>query len=44
MGRYYFNENFTDVINDAKKLLGDKDKPYTYLKKEGNTNLQSSKN
>ena len=42
-GRYHFNENFTDVINDTKKLLGDKDKFYTHLKKEGNTTLQSIK-
>ena len=42
-GRYHFNENFIDVINDTKKLLGDKDKFYTYLKKEGNTTLQSTK-
>ena len=34
-GRDHFNEYFTDVINDAKKLLD--------LKKEGNTTLQLTK-
>jgi ubiquitin-activating enzyme E1 len=42
-GRDHFNEYFTDVINDAKKLLEDKDKFYSDLKKEGNTTLQLTK-
>ena len=42
-GRDHFNEYFTDVINDAKKLLEDKDKFYADLKKEGNTTLQLTK-
>ena len=42
-GRDHFNEYFTDVINDAKKLLEDKNKFYADLKKEGNTTLQLTK-
>jgi ubiquitin-activating enzyme E1 len=42
-GRDHFNEYFTDVINDAKKLLENKDKFYDDLKKEGNTTLQLTK-
>jgi ubiquitin-activating enzyme E1 len=42
-GRDHFNEYFTDVINDAKKLLENKDKFYSDLKKEGNTTLQLTK-
>ena len=42
-GRDHFNEYFTDVINDAKKLLEDRDKFYADLKKEGNTTLQLTK-
>jgi len=42
-GRDHFNEYFTDVINDAKRLLEDKEKFYSDLKKEGNTTLQLTK-
>ena len=42
-GRDHFNEYFTDIINDVKKLLEDKDKFYSDLKKEGNTTLQLTK-
>ena len=42
-GRDHFNEYFTDVINDAKKLLENKEKFYSDLKKEGNTTLQLTK-
>ena len=42
-GRDHFNEYFTDVINEAKKLLENKDKFYSDLKKEGNTTLQLTK-
>ena len=42
-GRYHFNKYFTDVINEGKKLLENKDKFYSDLKKEGNTTLQLTK-
>ena len=42
-GRDHFNEYFTDIITDAKKLLENKDQFYTDLKKEGNTTLQLTK-
>ena len=42
-GRDKFNEYFSDIINDVKKLLENKDKYYSYLKKEGNTTLQLNK-
>ena len=38
-----FNEYFSDIINDVKKLLENKDKYYSNLKKEGNTTLQLNK-
>ena len=41
--RDHFNEYFTDVINDTKKLLENKEKFYSDLKKEGNTTLQLTK-
>lgn len=42
-GRDHFNEYFTDVINDAKNLIENKDKFFADLKKEGNTTLQLTK-
>jgi ubiquitin-activating enzyme E1 len=38
--RDHFNEYFTDVIVDAKKLIENRDQFYEDLKKEGNTTLQ----
>jgi ubiquitin-activating enzyme E1 len=38
--RDHFNEYFTDVIVDAKKLIENPDQFYEDLKKEGNTTLQ----
>ena len=42
-GRDHFNEYFTDVINDAKNLIENKEKYFADLKKEGNTTLQLTK-
>ena len=42
-GRDHFNEYFTDVINDAKKLIESPDEFYNDLKKEGNVTLQLTK-
>ena len=42
-GRDHFNEYFTDVIADAKKLVENPELFYTDLKKEGNTTLQLQK-
>ena len=38
--RDHFNEYFTDVIVDAKKLIENPEQFYADLKKEGNTTLQ----
>ena len=42
-GRDHFNEYFTDVVADAKKLVENPDDFYKDLKKEGNTTLQLQK-
>ena len=42
-GRDHFNEYFTDVISEAKKLIENPDQFYKDLKKEGNTTLQLTK-
>ena len=42
-GRDHFNEYFTDVVADAKKLVENPDDFYKELKKEGNTTLQLQK-
>lgn len=42
-GRDQFNGLFTDIINDAKKLLADPTVFYSDLKKEGNTTFQLQK-
>ena len=42
-GRDHFNEYFTDVVADAKKLVENPEEFYKDLKKEGNTTLQLQK-
>ncbi len=42
-GRTHFTENFTDIINDAHKLVTDPQQYYVHLKKEGNTTFQLEK-
>ena len=42
-GRDHFNEYFTDVISEAKKLIENPEQFYKDLKKEGNTTLQLTK-
>ena len=42
-GRDHFNEYFTDVIADAKKLVENSEEFYKDLKKEGNSTLQLHK-
>ncbi len=42
-GRAHFSENFSDIINDAYKLVSDPKQYYVQLKKEGNTTFQLEK-